>query len=152
MQKFERFFPQIAADALKEAAEKILVPIIVNEITSQDIIFTKRLLKSIKVKTGVYGSIPFITVGSHNVPYAGDREFGSRPHKPVRWKLLKWVRYRFQAHGQDAERITDAVMAKIEKYGTSAVPYLRPAWAAGKHLFFQEYVKILNSKIPPLFI
>lgn len=61
---------------------------------------------------------------AHAVPV----ELGTRPHFPPIDALVDWVRAKFGAHGEDAERIAGAVARKIAIHGTE-----------GAHMFSRAF-------------
>lgn len=54
-------------------------------------------------------------------------EFGTMPHMPPVAPILKWVNRKLGVRGKEGERTAWAIAKTIEKCGTAANPYLRPA-------------------------
>jgi len=81
---------------------------------------TGRLRNSIKLFPSHLGSIRYLLVATVN--YAGDVEYGTSPHFVSEKALKGWAKRKL-----GDEDMAGAVSQKIQREGTNAQPFMRPA-------------------------
>lgn len=128
--------PGIASNSMYDACEEILIPAIRGKLIETDAIFTRELYDSIEA-TIKSQSPPTVEVGS-TLPYAQIIEQGGNPREEDIDKLTAWVEFRTGYTGEEAVRVALAVQQTIRNQGTSAQPFIMPAFEETREALAQR--------------
>ncbi|MCK5160379.1 MAG: HK97 gp10 family phage protein [Candidatus Aureabacteria bacterium] len=76
-----------------------------------------------------------VRVGSTMAKYAAPVEFGTKPHRPPFAPIKRWA----ERHG--IPEAAYPILLKIQREGTEAQPFLRPALLESEHLIAKLLIK-----------
>jgi len=98
---------------------------------------TSLLVNSIKIFPSVPGAKSYIL--ADGVTYGIDVEFGTDPHVVKAAELKGWVKRQLGVSGKGVGLVAKRVAEKIEKKGTEAQPFFRPALDQVKNVWIKRY-------------
>jgi len=133
--------------ALLTSSEHLIVPRARRNLTANKSIFEGNLFRSLSSRKASSFKAHFIEVGTFGIEYGLNVEKGTPSGLTLTddAKLLRWVRLKLRP--SNPWSAAKAVKRKIETTGTTAKPFLFPAWRAVKDRYFGDVTSRLTAML-----